>query len=172
MTQPLYRVLLFLSPALAIASAIAAFINEWQTSWVAAAISLACIPVLIHLQTRRLVSVHNITARRQKQALEDSYAKLLTQSLAGPHDELLRAARALSEIPLPAAAPTPEKPRESATPKAPAGPQITDAAVEELRVTANDFRREMRMTRLVVSELLRQREQGDGDVRVPSEAGR
>lgn len=147
MSRHLYKLLLVLTPTLALASAIAGGLGALQTAIVLVALSVACVPMLLHMQTQRIVAI----SRTSESRLEKSLAKRIGKGIGvgTPTREATEQNDAIAQIL------TTLEGLKART------------ASDSLDSTANELRREARMTRLVITQLL---EAQGHDATVPSSA--
>lgn len=134
MSRHLYKLLLVLTPTLALASAIAGGLGALQTAIVLVALSVACVPVLLHMQTQRIVAISRTSESRLEKSLAKRIGKGIgvgttTQEATEQNDAIAQILTTLHGL----------KAR---------------TASDSLDSTANELRREARMTRLVMTQLL------------------
>lgn len=135
MTHALYRTLIVSTMLTAVAAAVLALTETWNWSLALLALAAAQVPALLHLQTRRFVRVSSTVGSRVSRRVG-----------SGAH------------TPLPAASRDLERMQEildrleTSVPPSPA--PARPSADQDVQATVNEFRRELRMTRLVLSELL------------------
>lgn len=130
MSRHLYQALLVLSPLSAAMAAVAGALGAFRLALVFLALCCAAAPVLLHLQTQRIVAISRTSESRVEKAivrrlkgLPDLENSAEVNAIAA---HLRKAVEDLKE----------------------------DTNESTLSATANEFRRETRMTRLIMTELL------------------
>lgn len=136
MTHAFYRVLIVTAVLTAVASGALALFENWSWALALLALAVAQVPALLHLQTRRFVRVSSTVGSRVSRRVGSS----APAPMPAASQDLARMQEILDRL-------------ETSVPAAPAQARPA-AADQDVQVTVNEFRRELRMTRLVLSELL------------------
>ncbi|GEM_PF-4335936 len=143
MTHAFYRVMIVTAVLTASAAAVLALFETWSWALALLALAVAQVPALLHLQTRRFVRVSSTVGSRVSRGVvrtEAAVRNVAPASASAMAQDLARMQEILDRL-------------ETSVPAAPA-PARPAAADQDVQVTVNEFRRELRMTRLVLSELL------------------
>lgn len=144
MTHAFYRVMIVTAVLTASAAAVLALFETWSWALALLALAVAQVPALLHLQTRRFVRVSSTVGSRVSRGVvraEAAVRNVVPASASAMAQDLARMQEILDRL-------------ETSVPTAPA-PARPAAADQDVHATVNEFRRELRMTRLVLSELLR-----------------
>lgn len=134
MSRHPYQLLLVLAPVLAIAGAIAGAVGGFRAAVVLIALAVACVPVLLHMQTQRIVVIARTSESRLEKALVKRLgtsrgADVSTREAIEQNDATAQILAALDGLTA----------------------RTTPGSLDS---TANELRREARMTRLVMTQLL------------------
>lgn len=132
MTRKLYQGILIASPICAVIAAIFGALSAYRLAVIFLALFCATLPLLIHLQTQRIAHIARVSESRTVKAIGTNLRGepvKLSKANSDIHDltgQLQQVLKALKE----------------------------QSSEGTLMATANEFRRETRMTRLIMSELL------------------